>query len=178
LGEPPFGFITILICHVRRLPYIRTHSDRNGSIPICGTDPDHKTWAAPKLNVLAVNQSLGFLDCLGIVGARQRLKSNEMPSTPTVYARYSAIRVYSKGRSSPVRSLATSGDRNGSSPSQPRHWNLRPPVFQSRNRMGLRQFGQIGGGVFLGMTLTLDQARAQNSLSPINAEVRAVMNKV
>src|SRR5258706_564149 len=104
------------------------------------------------------------------------------PSTPTVYARYSAIRVYSKGRSSPVRSLATSGDRNGSSPSQPRHWNLRPPVFQSvfqsRNRMGLRQFGQIGGGAFLRMTLTLDQARAQNSLSPINAEVRAVMNKV
>ena len=100
------------------------------------------------------------------------------PSTPTVYARYSAIRVYSKRRSSPVRSLATSGDRNGSSPSQPRHWNLRPPVFQSRNRMGLRQFGQIGGGVFLGMTLTLDQARAQNSLSPINAEVRAVMKKV
>ena len=93
------------------------------------------------------------------------------PSTPTVYARYSAIRVYSKGRSSPVRSLATSGDRNGSSPSQPRHWSLRPPVFQSvfqsRNRMGLRQFGQIGGGVFLRMTLTLDQARAQNSLSPI-----------
>jgi hypothetical protein len=44
--------------------------------------------------------------------------------------------------------------------------------------MGLRQFGQIGGGVFLGMTLTLDQARAQNSLSPINAEVGAVMNKV
>jgi len=77
LVEPPFGFFTILICHVRRLPY--THSDRNGSIPICGTDPDHKTRAAPKLNVLAVNQSLGFLDCLGIVGARQRLKSNEMP---------------------------------------------------------------------------------------------------
>jgi hypothetical protein len=79
LGESPFGFFTILIGHIRRLPYIRTHSDRNGSIPICGTDPDHKTWAAPKLNVLALNQSLGFLDCLGIVGARQRLKSNEMP---------------------------------------------------------------------------------------------------
>jgi hypothetical protein len=26
--------------------------------------------------------------------------------------------------------------------------------------MGLRHFGQIGGGGFLGMTLTLDQARA------------------
>src|SRR5258706_1857519 len=100
------------------------------------------------------------------------------PSPPTVYARYSAIRVYSKGRSSPVRSLATSGDRNGSSPSQSGHWNLRPPVFRRRNRMGLRQFGQIGGGVFLGMTLTLDQARAQNSLSPINAEVGAAMDKV
>jgi hypothetical protein len=44
--------------------------------------------------------------------------------------------------------------------------------------MGLRHFGQVGGGVFLGMTLTLDQARAQNSLSPLNAEVGAVIGKV
>jgi hypothetical protein len=55
-------------------------------------------------------------------------------------------------------SLETSGDRNGSSPSQSMHWNLRPPVFLSRKRMGLRHFGQAGGGVFLVMTLTLDQA--------------------
>lgn len=53
----------------------------------------------------------------------------------------------------------TSTDFKGSSPSQSMHWNLRPPVFRSRKRMGLRQFGHIGGGVFLGMTLTLDQAR-------------------
>ena len=36
----------------------------------------------------------------------------------------------------------------------------------------------IGGKWKWSATLTLDQARAQNSLSPINAEVRAVMNKV
>jgi hypothetical protein len=59
------------------------------------------------------------------------------------------------------------------------HWNLRPPVFLSRKRMGLRHFVQMGGGVFLGMTLTLDQARAlPNSRSPNVAEDGAVMNKV
>jgi hypothetical protein len=44
--------------------------------------------------------------------------------------------------------------------------------------MGLRHFGQIGGGVFLGMTLTLDQARVSNSQSPVNAEDGAVIAKV
>jgi hypothetical protein len=44
--------------------------------------------------------------------------------------------------------------------------------------MDLRHFGQIGGGVFLGMTLTLDQARVQpNSQSPVNAEDGAVIAK-
>ena len=41
-------------------------------------DPDHKTRAAPKLNVLAVRHALGLLDCLGIVGAFHRFISNEM----------------------------------------------------------------------------------------------------
>jgi hypothetical protein len=30
-------------------------------------DPDHKTLAAPKFNVLAVNQALGHRDRLGVV---------------------------------------------------------------------------------------------------------------
>jgi hypothetical protein len=30
--------------------------------------------------------------------------------------------------------------------------------------MGLRHFGQVGGGAFLGMTRTLDPARVPNSL--------------
>jgi hypothetical protein len=65
---------------------------------------------------------------------------------------------YSKGRNSPLRSLATSSERNGS-PAQSRHWNLRPPVLRGKNRIGFLQFGQIGGGVFFGMQLTtLDQA--------------------
>jgi hypothetical protein len=42
--------------------------------------------------------------------------------------------------------------------------------------MGLRHFGQGGGGGFLGTMLTLDQARAEpNSQSPVNAEDGAVM---
>jgi hypothetical protein len=53
---------------------------------------------------------------------------------------------------------------------------LRPPIFQSANRMGLRHFGQVGGGEFFGIALTLDQARVlPNSLSPIIAETRAMM---
>jgi hypothetical protein len=59
-------------------------------------------------------------------------------------------RFHSKGRNSPVSSFVTSGDRNGSSVSQSRHWNLRPPILRSRKRMGLRHLEQVGGGVFLG----------------------------
>jgi hypothetical protein len=44
-------------------------------------------------------------------------------------------------------------DRSGSPPSQSMHWNLRPPVLASMKRMGLRHFGQGGGGGFLGMAL-------------------------
>jgi hypothetical protein len=44
--------------------------------------------------------------------------------------------------------------------------------------MGFLHLGQIGGGVFLGMTLTLDQARVPNSLSPIIAEDGAAISKL
>jgi hypothetical protein len=43
--------------------------------------------------------------------------------------------------------------------------------------MGFLHVGQIGGGVFFGMVLALDQARVFNSLSPITAETGAVMAK-
>src|SRR4051812_4505585 len=42
-------------------------------------DPDHKSLAAPKLNVVVAHHALGLLDCLGIVAASERFKSNEMP---------------------------------------------------------------------------------------------------
>ena len=44
-----------------------------------------------------------------------------------------------------------SGDVSGSLPSQSRHWNLRPPVFVSKNRIALWHLVQVGGGVFLGI---------------------------
>jgi hypothetical protein len=47
-----------------------------------GTDPDHQAHAAPKLDVLAIDHALGFLDCLGIVATNQRLKSMKCPSKP------------------------------------------------------------------------------------------------
>jgi hypothetical protein len=46
------------------------NGDGNGSNLVCGTHPDHQALAAPKLNVVAVNESFGFLDCLGIVATR------------------------------------------------------------------------------------------------------------
>jgi len=64
----------------------------------------------------------------------------------------------------------------GTTPSQSRHRNLRPPAFTSVHCMGLLHLRQRGGGRFLTtMTLTLNWAGAQNSLSPIEAEDGAVM---
>jgi hypothetical protein len=41
-------------------------------------DPDHKTLATPKLNIVAVNESFSFLDCLDIVGAFHGFIPDEM----------------------------------------------------------------------------------------------------
>jgi hypothetical protein len=75
-----------------------------------------------------------------------------------------APRTYFRGRISPAGSSATSGDRARPSLAQSRHWNRRPPIFRSKNRIGLWHFGQTGGGVFLGMTRTLDR-RERNTRS-------------
>jgi hypothetical protein len=66
---------------------------------------------------------------------------------------------YSIGLRSPLSSFATSGDFKGSLPWQSKQRNLRPPVFTTTNRMGLRHFGHRGAGVFLGILLTLNLAR-------------------
>lgn len=113
-------------------------------------DPDHEPFAAPKLNVVTINKALRLRYGFVVVAAHERLECYEMPIitdpiSPVICHRCSG------GRSSPVRSLLTSVDRNGSSPAQSRHWNLRPPVFHSRKRIGLRHLGQMGGGVFLDM---------------------------
>jgi hypothetical protein len=62
--------------------------------------------------------------------------------------------LYSGGRNAPLNSLVTAGDCSGSSPSQSMHRNLRPPVLAIMKRIGLRHFGQGGGGRFLAMALT------------------------
>jgi hypothetical protein len=100
---------------------------------------------------MAVQQELCLRYSLAIVAADQRLKADEASVNAHSVGPIFRHRSYSKGRNWPVRSLATSGERSGSSPSQSRHWNLRPPVLRSKNSMGLRHFGRIGGGVFLGM---------------------------
>jgi hypothetical protein len=74
-------------------------------------------------------------------------------------------RTYSGGRSSPVRSFATSDDRSGSGTSQSMQRNLRPPVLTRINRIGLPHLEQLGGEEFLGMTFTLDQAPSITELT-------------
>ena len=44
--------------------------------------PRNKAVAAPKLNSTAHDKALGLFDCLGIVGAKQRLESDEMTVLP------------------------------------------------------------------------------------------------
>jgi hypothetical protein len=80
-------------------------------------------------------------------------------------------RFHSKGRNSPVSSFVTSGDRNGSSVSQSRHWNLRPPILRSRKRMGLRHWNRWEVGYFWARDAHAGSgASTVYSLSPIDAE--------
>src|SRR5437773_7456100 len=66
--------------------------------------------------------------------------------------RHSQRRQFSSGcLNSTVRSCVTSGNLRRPVTSQSTQRNLRPPVFTSTNRIGLLHFGQIGGGVFLGI---------------------------
>src|ERR1039458_4419617 len=73
------------------------------------------------------------------------------PSMPMVYIRYSKTARCSKGCNSSVKSLATADEGNGSSLTQSMQRNLRPPVLTVIKCIGLRHFGQIGGGKFYGM---------------------------
>jgi hypothetical protein len=42
----------------------------------------YEACAAPKLNGVAIRKALGLFDCLSVVGANQRLESNEMAVAP------------------------------------------------------------------------------------------------
>jgi hypothetical protein len=46
---------------------------------ICAGSP---AWDAPKLDIEAINETLGLLDCFGIVNANQRLKAVQMTVVP------------------------------------------------------------------------------------------------
>jgi hypothetical protein len=88
-----------------------------------------------------------------------------------------ALLDYSSGFNSPLSSVATSGDFGGSSPSQSKQRNLRPPLLTSTNRMDLLHFRHRGGGVFLAMVLTLKLARVFRSQSPFNCRGREVITE-
>jgi hypothetical protein len=124
---------------------------------------------------MAIDQALGLRYSLAIVPADQRLEADEASVLANHIGPIFRHCSYSKGRNWPVRSLAISGERSGSSPSQSRHWNLRPPVLRSKNRIGLRHVGQIGGGVFLGTTFTLDLARGSTLTVTDDCRGRAVI---
>jgi len=72
---------------------------------------------------------------------------------------------HSTGRKLPLSSFATSGDLNGSSPSQSRHRYFRPPLLTSINPMGLLHLRHRGGGMFLAMALTLYEGGSVTGLS-------------
>src|SRR5258706_5070002 len=42
----------------------------------------YNAWPAPRLNGVAIHKALGLFDCLSVVGANQRLESNEMAVAP------------------------------------------------------------------------------------------------
>jgi hypothetical protein len=44
----------------------------------------NKAFAAPKLDIVPVNQTVGLFDRLSVARTDQRLESNESPSSPTV----------------------------------------------------------------------------------------------
>jgi len=113
--------------------------------------PDNETVAVPDLYIVTVHKPFSLRYGLAIVATDQRFKSDEMPVNANRVRPILRHWLQSKGRRSPLRSLATSGDRNGSPPSQSRQRNLRPPVLTSKNRIGFWHTGQEGGGGFLGM---------------------------
>ena len=45
-------------------------------------NPRDEAGATPKLDIATIDEALGLLDCIAIVGANQRLKSYEMPVVP------------------------------------------------------------------------------------------------
>jgi hypothetical protein len=45
-------------------------------------EPNHKTRAAPKLDVASLDKALDLVDGLGIACANQRLKSTDVPVVP------------------------------------------------------------------------------------------------
>jgi hypothetical protein len=138
--------------------------------------PGNQSRSAPKLDVVSINQATGFGYGIVIAVADQRFKPDEMTvdayGVGAVLGHYS----FSTGRSSPVRSLATSGECKGSGASQSMQRNLRPPVLTSKKRIGLLHFGHNGGGVFFAMDARRLGGSVQNSQSPIDAEGGAVMD--
>jgi hypothetical protein len=117
---------------------------------LLGLEADNKPRATPDLNGMTVHKPLGLDDGLAIVATDQRLVSDEMPIC-THRVKPVLCHWLTNGFSSPVKSLATSGDRIGSGTSQLMQRNLRPPVFTSTNFIGFLHFVQLGGGAFLGM---------------------------
>jgi hypothetical protein len=47
-----------------------------------GRELDHQARAAPKLNIMTADKTLGLLDCFGVVLTDKRFASKEMPVIP------------------------------------------------------------------------------------------------
>ena len=128
-------------------------------VPLLGplNEPYNEAVGIPKLDVMTINEAFSLGYGLAIIATDERCESCEVTVGSDEIGAIFLHRLIG-GFNSPLRSFATSDERSGSPPSQSLQRNLRPPVLTNTKRMGLRHLWQIGGGVFLGMTLTLDQA--------------------
>jgi hypothetical protein len=97
--------------------------------------PNYEALTTPKLDVMPVDELFCPYRGICIVRAGEGPAANEMSVITNRVSPILNHQAWSSGRSSPVRSLATSGDFVGSSPEQSRQWKLRPLALRSRNCM-------------------------------------------
>jgi hypothetical protein len=127
--------------------------------------PDTEPVVVPNLYVVTVDQAFGLRDGFAVVTTNHFLRSREMPVNADGIRPIFRHRASFQSLQFAGRSLATADEGNGSSPTQSMQRNLRPPVLISLKCIGLRHFGQIGGGVFLGMVAHLGSGGSNTELS-------------
>jgi hypothetical protein len=119
-----------------------------GHYYFCVSQPDNEPFAAPNLNVVAVNQALRLGYGLAVVATNQRLKAYEVPVKANGISPVLCHLGFTSKAAALASSLATFNDSNGSLLAQSRQLEFATARLPSKNCMDLRHFGQVGGGCF------------------------------